>query len=88
MSQKSTALNWIFRSGQTPLLGSHQTENKDLQLNTATSSIPESRPQAVKTHAQILSCNPVWFQMSKEVEKKDKDLLFGYKCCRTLCATH
>ncbi|KAL6038152.1 hypothetical protein STEG23_010884 [Scotinomys teguina] len=44
---------------------------KDLQLNAAMSSISESRLQAVKTHAPILFWNPVWFQMNKEIEKKN-----------------
>lgn len=46
--------------------------DKDLQLNAAVPSISESRIQAVKIHARILFWNPVWFQMSKEVEKKIK----------------
>ena len=77
MSQKSTALNSIFRSGQGPLLGSHENRSQDVQLNAAMSSNLDSRLEAVKACAQIPSWNPFWSQKEKKGRESDEELHLG-----------
>lgn len=76
-SEKHYSQSHLYKWASPPP-GSPLNRDKDLQLNAAVPSTSESRSQAVKIHARILSWNPVWFQMSKEVEKKIKIYHLGY----------